>query len=105
MALRLSRGSCLAHDPFLPGEASEPPGLGQRVRPIRTALRPGKGRLRALLQAQRREQVTGDVALSWSWEAKPPLRVQAWPPTLGEAWGSHPPLSLGLRVPTAKPVG
>ena len=66
---------------------------GQRVSSSRTALRPGKGWLRALLQARSMGQVTGDAASVLVREAEPSERVQAWPPARGEAWGSQPPLS------------
>ena len=86
-------GSSWATLPFLPRVGFWTTWSGQRVSSTRTAPGPGKGRLRALLKARGREQVTGDAGSVLVREAEPSERVQAWPPTRGEARGSHPPLS------------
>ena len=94
-------GSSWATLPFLPGGDFWATWSGQRVSSTRTAPGPGKGQLRALLKARRREQVTGGAGSILVREAEPSERVQAWPPTRGEAREATLP-SLGLRVPTGK---
>lgn len=101
MALRLSRGSCLAHASFPAWGRLLSHRSGQRVSSTRTALRPGKGRLRALLQAQRREQVTGDVGSILVREAKPSGEFRPGHQRLGKPGAATLP-SLGLRVPIGK---
>lgn len=88
-----SRELMLGTLPFLPGGGFWATWSGQRVSSTRTAPGPGKGWLRALLKARRRGQVTGGAGSVLVREAKLSERVQAWPPTRGEARGSHPPLS------------
>lgn len=93
MALRLSRGSCLAHASF--------PAWGRLLsHPVWAEGVVHKDSSEAWEGTAEGTSAGPEKGAShWGcWQHLGPggqalWRVQAWPPTLGEAWGSHPPLS------------